>query len=259
VNGETLESIIQPRRLKLINPPNFDKIITQNKEKMRRAAVFLLLVSWQVHAVLAAPCYGTDMPDKYKSIIGLQEDVMDRKPLKADYGQLDSRQHFFLWTYAFTDWFCFDGKIGMGDVKHYSPYQDNLYYKKGFSGGYGFRIKVYDEGKNRLVFGFQHISVHPFEVKIDDVRHKAILDDWQFSFLASHDFSMITPYAGIKAERADYIRWIGKAGARNRGDMDKSLSLVTGADFPINKKVSLNLEGQFFNGKSGSAAVKYKF
>jgi hypothetical protein len=209
--------------------------------------------------VFAAPCYGTGMPNKDKASIGLQENAAYKKTLKADYGQIDSQQTFFLLSWGFAYWFCFDGKIGMGDLKYHPRAGQNIYYKKGFAGGYGFRVKAYDQEKNRVVFGFQHISVHPFANRVDDIRHKAIFDDWQFSFLVSHDFSKITPYIGIKAERADYLRWINKSQARNRGYMGKSAGLVLGFDLPVSKKVCFNIEGQFFNGKAGSAAIKYDY
>ena len=38
-----------------------------------------------------------------------------------------------------------------------------------------------------MVLGFQHISIHPHKSHQNGIKRKAVLDDWQFSLLASRD------------------------------------------------------------------------
>jgi len=109
------------------------------------------------------------------------------------------------------------------------------------------------------VFGFQHISVHPHTVYVGTVKNKAVLDDWQFSALASYDFKMATPYLGAKWSRMDYIHWTDGERKREKSDLTKSVGLVCGLDIPFGEKFWLNLEGQFIDVEAFSVSANYKF
>ncbi|NQT28608.1 MAG: hypothetical protein HQ570_03325, partial [Candidatus Omnitrophica bacterium] len=118
---------------------------------------------------------------------------------------------------------------------------------------------LYDWSKIRMVFGFQHISVHPKTVRLGGLKHKAVLDDWQVSILASYDFFKLTPYLGAKLSRVDYIHWIEEDRERRMSDLTKSAGLVCGLDINLTEKTWLNLEGQFIDGQALASSFNFKF
>jgi hypothetical protein len=110
-----------------------------------------------------------------------------------------------------------------------------------------------------LVFGFQHISIHPHKTHKNGIKRKAVLDDWQFSLLASRDFSVITPYAGARWARMDCILWTNGERSRIKSDLTKDTGLILGADIPLNKRLWLNVEGSFFDTKAFSTSLNFSF
>ncbi len=209
----------------------------------------------------SAPCYGTKMPRKKHIFMGLQTHNIFKRKLEKDYGRVRSLQHFFLLSYGATDWFSIDLKIGEGYIKEHPSDASEIDYHTSFAGGYGFRIKLLDDKKDNIksVFGFQHISVHPYTIHIENVRHKAILDDWQASLLVSKKIRRVTSYVGAKWSRVDYIHWVNDNRKRDMSDLTKTLGLVTGFDIPFFMGSWINIESQFLDGKAGSFAIMYAF
>jgi hypothetical protein len=206
----------------------------------------------------SAPCYGTKMPEKGEFFSGLEAYYIQR-PLEKDQGRVKSTQSFLLVSYGIYDWLSLDLKIGIGGIKRYDAASDNINYRPDFDGGYGFRLRLYEKDKIRLVGGFQHISVHPFKARVNGKKYKAVLDDWQGSLLASYDISRFTPYAGIVVSRTDYINWIDDTRKRHMSDTSKPAGLVLGADFSITDKMWLNLETSLFNTKSCALSLNARF
>ena len=221
----------------------------------------LVYLSFLYPKVFSAPCYGSKMPQKKHIFTGFQTHNIIKRKLEKDYGKLRSLQHFFLLSYGVTDWFSIDLKIGEGYIKEHPAGADEIDYPSSFAGGYGFRIKLLDNKDNdvRAVFGFQHISVHPYTVHVNEVKHQAVLDDWQASLLVSKKIKSFTPYMGVKFSRVDYIHWINENRKRDMSDLTKTLDLVTGFDIPFFMESWLNIEAQFLGGKAGSFAIMYSF
>ncbi len=199
------------------------------------------------------------MPQKGDFFARLQTHMIFKRYLEKNYGTVRSRQQFFGISYGVFDWLSIDLKAGGGNVKAHPVGSDEIDYNSSFAGGYGLRLKLYDNDKVRAVFGFQHISVHPHSVRIKGVENKAILDDWQVSLLGSYDFSRITPYAGLKWSRVDYIHWVGDSRKREMSDLDKTLGVVCGFDLGITPKTWLNVEGKFLYGESLTVGFNYAF
>jgi hypothetical protein len=209
--------------------------------------------------VYAAPCYGTKLPRQKKIFSGLQTHVIKKRHLEHDAGNLRSTQHFLLLSYGILDWLSLDLKGGFGDIKR-RPFQgDSLNYPSFLAGGYGLRFRFYDFKNTKMVFGFQHISVHPDTISIGTGKNKAVLDDWQFSLLASTVFKKITPYSGLKWSRTDYIHWVDNQRERVKSDLTESIGLVCGLDFEITEKIWLNLESQVLGSTAFSCSVNYSF
>ena len=206
---------------------------------MKHKHFYLLIV---ISVLLAVPChaapsYGTKMPKKNQFYFGGQVYSVQQRDLEGDNGEMSSSQYFMLVSYGVTDWFALDLKGGAGDTHQTPDGRDEISYPAYMAGGYGFRVRVYDQDKTRAVFGFQHISVHPYSIFIDNVKHKAVIDDWQLSFLASRDFDHLTPYMGMRWSRMDYIHWVEDERNRVKSDLDQSIGLIGGMDIPVHEKI----------------------
>ena len=212
-----------------------------------------------VHNAHTAPCYGTKMPQKSEYFGGFQTHVIFEEKLENGFGTIRSRQHFFQISYGVYDWLSIDLKGGAGNIKQHPVGSDEIDYPSSFAGGYGFRIKFYDQDKIKAVFGFQHISVHPRSTRLNGERNMAILDDWQVSLLASYDFLKFTPYLGAKFSRVDYIHWVAGNRKRRMSDLTKTLGLVFGLDLTLTEKTWLNLEGQLIDGEAAALSFNFKF
>lgn len=207
----------------------------------------------------AAPCYGTKLPAQGKFFLGVQSHTVFKRYLEDNLGKLRSTQGFLLLSYGAFDWFSLDLKGGAGNIKHRPVGSDEIDYPTFLGGGYGFRLKAYDERDVKIVFGFQHISIHPYRIFLGDVKEKAVLDEWQFSLLASYAFKKITPYIGTKWSRSDYIRWVQGNRKREKSDLAKSAGLVLGFDLPVSRRTWINLEGQFFDSEAIAFSLNYSF
>lgn len=222
----------------------------------------IIVFTFLLHAIIpaySAPCYGTKMPQERQFFTGLGNHTLFKRYLEDDYGKLRSTQSFLLLSYGIFDWLSIDLKGGAGDM-HQSPADSSeVDYSTGFAGGYGFRLRLLDKKDTKVVFGFQHISVHPKRTYVAGVKNKAVLDDWQVSLLASYDLKIFTPYIGTRWSRVDYIHWVGDNRKRKMSDLGKSIGLVFGFDVPLAQKIWLNLEGSFLDSDSFSGSLNYSF
>jgi len=208
----------------------------------------------------AAPCYGTRFPQEGKLGIGAEAHVIENRHLKKDFGKVSSQQYFYTMSYGVFDWLSLDGKIGIGDVTHRPLSGGKTNYSSSFAGGYGFRVKPYknDQQKIEAVFGFQHISVHPYSKQVNSATNTVILDDWQISGLVSKAIGGFTPYAGARLTRLDLIHRINGLG-RERKESDVDICPVIGADFSITEKDYLNAELRFIEETSFNVGLTHNF
>lgn len=207
----------------------------------------------------AAPCYGPEMPEAKHFSAGLQTYSVFKRSLEKDYGKISSLQNFFLLSYGVFDWLSIDLKGGAGNIKQDPEIGNELKYPTYLGGGYGLRIRLYDVSKTKIIFGFQHISIHPYAISVDGIKNKAVLDNWQFSFLISHDFFNITPYIGTRWSRMDNIHWVNNNRKLEKSDLNKSTGLIIGADIPVSKKLWFNLEGQFLDETAVAGSLNFAF
>jgi hypothetical protein len=199
------------------------------------------------------------MPERNEFSAGLQNYTIFKRNLENDSGKLRSIQDFLNLSYGIFDWLSIDLKGGAGDIKQHPVSSGEIRYKTNFAGGYGFRLRFWDESKVKAVFGFQHISVHPSSKETDGIKNEAILDDWQTSLLASYDLDFATPYLGTRWSRVDYIHTIAGERKRVMSDPDQCIGLIIGVDIPVFKKFWLNLEGSFFDSSALAFGLNYSF
>ncbi len=220
----------------------------------------LLIISCDLPAVYGAPCYGTNMSSRNKFSMGAEVNVINNRDLADDNGKASSRQYFYKLSYGLTDWFCLDGKIGVGDITYKPGNAEKTVYPTNFAGGYGFRIKVYKNEQQKIdaVCGFQHISVHPGTKMINGTTNSVILDDWQGSALVSKNFGLLTPYAGTRLTRLDIIHRISGDG-RKRHKSDVDFDGVVGTDINLTKSSFINIEGRFIRESSFNFGFTHNF
>jgi hypothetical protein len=226
---------------------------------MRKTVLFFLLSFCFAACSSAAPCYGTKMPGEKKFFTGFQTHTIFKRYLEDGYGKVRSTQHLFLLSYGVYDWLAIDLKVGAGCIKQHPIGSDEVDYPTAFAGGYGFRLRFYNQDRTKMVCGFQHISVHPKKVHLGGSKNEAIFDDWQFSLLGSYDFKKITPYLGIKWSRIDYIHKVEEDRKRKMSDLTKDLGLVFGFDVTLTQKIWVNLETQFFDSEAVAFSVNFSF
>jgi len=219
----------------------------------------MLIMQFFVSSAYAAPCYGTRMPKAKELFGGTQSHVIFKRYLEEGWGEIRSTQYFLMFSYGIFDWLSLDLKGGAGNIKQRPPASDEIDYSSSFAGGYGLRLKFYDSKKSSMVFGFQHISVHPQKTHLGRVKHAAILDDWQFSLLASREVMGLTAYAGAKWSRLDYIHKVEEDRKRRMSDLTKDTGLVVGCDIPLGEKFWFNLEGQLIDTEALSLSLNYSF
>jgi len=227
-----------------------------------RSVSFLLLLSalcFLPYDCYAAPCYGTKLPERNKFFTGLENNNIFKRNLENDYGKVKSAQYFLLLSYGIFDWLSIDLKGGAGNINQQTSDGNHIRYATGFAGGYGLRLKFFDNNKIRGVLGFQHISVHPASKDVDNVKNKAILDDWQVSLLGSYDIWKFSPYLGTKWSRTDYIHKIESSRKRQMSDMTQDIGLIVGTNINLTNQIWINLEGQFFDVQAAAASLNYSF
>jgi len=199
------------------------------------------------------------VPKQKEFFSGFQTHFIFKRDLEDNLGKIKSMQQFLLLSYGLFDWLALDLKAGGGDIRQYPTLGPKADYPYNFAGGYGLRLKLYDTQKIKMVFGFQHISVHPKSIHLQGIKNKAVLDDWQTSLLVSYDFGRITPYLGTRWSRLDYIHWQDQKRKRIMSRLDRSWALILGIDFSLNKKIWLNLEGSYFDSEALSASLNFSF
>jgi len=226
---------------------------------LRKVFIFMLFVFCLIRFSYAAPCYGTKMPEKHKLFASLESYSLFKRYLENSQGKMRSQQQFYGMSFGVFHWLSIDLKAGAGNIKQHPLGSDEVDYSTSFAGGYGLRLKFFEKDKIKAVLGFQHISVHPKSTHLGDVKNKAILDDWQWSLLASYSFKRLTPYLGTRWSRVDYIHWIGDNRKRTMSDFTKSVGFIYGMDVPITERFWLNIEGSAFDSDALACSINYSF
>jgi hypothetical protein len=197
-------------------------------------------------AALAIPTFGTMMPKAGQWQAGGRADIILKRTVE-DYRRASSAAYYYKCSFGFADWFCFDGLIGIGSVESERNTMKDLRYPANFSGGYGWRAKLYEGQGFSWAFGFQHVSTHPGKRRqVQGRKYEIIWDDWQLSTTVSKDIGRIRPYCGMKWS---YVYLIDKIdGDRHRRLSSGSpIGLVAGTDLKITDYLYLNAEGRFFD------------
>ena len=218
-----------------------------------------LIASFQVMA-WAAPTYGTDMPPKGGVVTGYQNNIIFKHDLSDSYGSVRSDQHFYDISFGAGDRLSLDGKIGLGNILRKGGTHPKVYYDYGFAGGYGFRLLVKDDPKNKIkiVAGFHHISVHPLSRNISGDKYESILDDWQCSLVSSRQVGIFSPFLGFKISKCDLLCRVNEID-RKRRPPEHYAGVVVGCAARIKDSLSVRIEAHFIDESSLAAGIWYRF
>jgi hypothetical protein len=229
---------------------------------MRKYIIYSVVILFLLYSfkTYAAPAYGAYMPYKGKFATGYQNNTIFKHDLGVSYGNIKSDQHFYDISYGVFDWLAVDGKIGFGDIREHGGVNPTVDHHYGFAGGYGFRLRVLDDVKNKvgIITGFQHISVHPASRDLNGDKRAAIYDDWQVSLLSSKDIGKITPFAGGKLSLGDLIQKTNDIDRKNRPPRYYAGAIV-GCNIKITKNMYVSVEGHFIDETSLSSGIYYTF
>lgn len=223
----------------------------------------VVLLVWS-SAVYAEPLEGTIMPPRGHWKMGFQYNQIMNQDMAYLKGDVDSQQAFYTLQYGLWDFVTLDFKLGVGDLNYHRDGQGDLdFHKTHFAGGYGFRVKLYDEATVepsalRWIVGAHHISVHPHSYHDDqNVKQEIIWDGWQLDGLVFKPMGWWTPYLGAKVKRAFLIRKIDDERVRMKSDVE--LGGAVGCDIRLPGDWFLNLEGRFGDEEAVSAGISYIF
>ena len=229
---------------------------------MRRPVTYTALILFLLYTIsaYAAPTDGTNIPYKGEYRTGYQNNTIFKHDLAEAYGSIKSSQNYYTLSYGVFNWLTLDGKIGFGNLMEKGGDHPKVDHNYGFAGGYGFRLRVLDDDKNkvRIVTGFQHTSTHPPSRNLNGDKREAIYEDWQGSLIASKDISRFTPFAGAKVSYGDLIQRTNEIDRKTRPPAYYA-GVVVGCDVKLTKNTYISVEGHFIDETSLSSGIYYKF
>lgn len=223
-------------------------------------ALLVAIIPLIGRAAFAIPSFGTNMPKGKEWRHGARGDLIFGRRVES-YKEAEISSYHYTLSIGLFDWLCLDGMAGVGTITSEYINSEKLRYTANFSGGYGWRAKIY---KNKdwgidWVIGFQHMSVHPgTRRQVKGRKHEIIWDDWQLSTTVSKKLWRFTPYCGTKWSTVYLI-------SKTDGDWRRKLSkgtpvgLIIGTDFEINDRLFVSAEGRFIDETGLNAGFTFKY
>ena len=220
-------------------------------------AVLILAVS-PINAV-AIPSEGNFLPALRKTIWGFQFNKIFLRDFNKIEGEGMTKQYFLKASYALTERFFLDGKIGLGSIKFKRNDGTDLDFSSGFAGGYGLRYLVYQNNRKgwKSIFGFQHVSCHPFKDMVNDVNHRIIWDEWQSTWLFIKEWKKAALYFGPQYNLAQLKYKVDEN--RRRLKAEDSWGLLFGGNYRFMKKASISAEIRVLDEWAINTGICYKF
>lgn len=229
--------------------------------KMIKVSILCAALFYGLLGAEAAPSNGTRFLPKGKIESGYEYNIMFKRPLGHSFGDLKTQDNFYTLSFGAFDWLSLDGQAGIGNAVVKGGKLPTLDFNTGFAGGYGFRVKAFENEKwgLRAILGGQHISVHPKDRTIDNDKYETFLDDWQISGLVAKDFKYLTLYAGMKGSDCEYVYKLNQHD-KKRVSSKEHIGLITGTEFYFfSRKARIGVEGRFFDETALTASASWLF
>ena len=224
-----------------------------------KTGFILTILAFNCALALAIPAEGSFFPLEHGSVWGFEYNQIFLRDFNKVEGKASTRQQFLAASFALTDRFFLDGKIGMGNIDFERNDDVDLSFPAGFAGGYGFRyLWLKDELPGwESSFGFQHISCHPFSDEYAGQTYHVIWDEWQGTLLLIKRFDDFSVYCGpqynatqLKYKVEDF---------RRRLWAEDYWGWEIGADYKIGSDSNLNLEFRFLDEWAVNVGVAKRF
>ena len=229
-----------------------------NKTKIKIVILALLGIMVFSSNVYAVPLEGPYFLKKNQWSFGFSANVIYRRDIESITTNIKSSQFFYCLYYGIFDWLSFDGKFGTGDIADDQYSNQKFYYNYNWGGGYGLRLKVYENDDLRMTWGVHHISIHPDPNKnTDNLTHRAILDETQFDATVALRGDKFSPYFGAKISYARLIRRIDSERATLKEEENWAIAL--GFDYMIKNNIRFNFESRFVDEYALTCGVNYIF
>lgn len=225
---------------------------------MRKIILFLSGIILCAGSAYAVPMKGPYFLKKGQIETGLEANLVLRRDIENITTNIQSAQFFYCIAYGIFDWLNIEGKYGSGDIKNDQYNDQKFYYNYNWGGGYGLRIKAFEDDKIKVILGCHHISIHPDPNKnTDNLTHRAILDETQFDTTLSLKGEKLSPYVGAKVSHTRLIRRINSERATLRAEENYGFAL--GFDYFFKKNVRFNLESRFIDEYALTTGITYIF
>jgi hypothetical protein len=230
---------------------------------MRRLILIgvLALSLFLTKPLFSAPTCGTIMPQSRKFQLGVAVNSIFKYKMNnsVDNVKVKSNQAFFTLSYGIFDRLCFDGKIGTGDIRGDKTSNINLDYNVAWGGGYGFRVKAYENeiNKIKIIYGVHHISIHPSSEEVNSVKYKPILDDNQVDAIVSKEYDFGIPYVGCKVSKSRLLRRDNSESSSMHSKV--KMGLVFGHDVKTREDTYLNIEARLIDETAFNMGISHIF
>jgi len=207
----------------------------------------------------AIPSEGNFFPELNKTIWAIQYNNIFLRDFNKVEGKASTSQCFLQASYGISEKFFLDGKIGVGNVSFELNNGMDLDFPSGFAGGYGFRYIVHENKNNKTksIFGFQHISCHPFKDTVNDIEYRVIWDEWQGSWLFIKEYEKSAVYIGPQYSAAQLKYKVDSF--RRRLKSEDYLGMIIGGNYNINKNMMIKAEARFFDEWALDFGISHKF
>ncbi len=190
--------------------------------------------------------------------VGAEANYVFRRDIEDITTNIQSSQFFYCMAYGIFDWLDIEGKFGSGDIKNDQYNDQKFYYNYNWGGGYGLRMKAFEDDKVKFILGWHHISIHPDPNKnTDNLTHKAILDETQFDASLSLKGEKFSPYVGAKLGYTRLIRRVD--GQRGTLRSEGNYGFALGFDYLLKEKVRFNFESRFVDEYALTSSITYMF
>jgi hypothetical protein len=190
--------------------------------------------------------------------MGTESNIIYRRDIEDITTKIKSNQYFYCIAYGLFDWLNIEAKFGTGDIANDQHTDQKFYYNYNWGGGYGVRLKVYENNKFKIISGVHHISIHPDPNKnTDGLTHRAILDETQFDASFALKGERLSPYLGGKVSFARLIRRID--GERATLKQEENYGIILGFDYMLKDNLRFNLESRFIDEYAVTCGLNYIF
>jgi len=224
--------------------------------KILFAGLMLFLFCRPVQAI---PSEGNSFPALHSTIWGIQLNNIFLRDFNKVEGKGSTTQYFIKASYGLKPWLFIDGKVGSGNIQFKTKNGPDLDFKTNFAGGYGFRILLYEDKRQKIksVFGFQHISCHPFKETVNQSIYRVIWDEWQGAWLFIKQCNKTAIYAGPQYSEAQLKYKVD--GFRRRLKAEDRWGVLFGAFYRLGENLNINAEVRLIDETAVNAGVYYKF